>query len=85
MEIPEVYVYIVVGLYLVSMLFTAIVIGMLHKRLKRHKSAYDALVKLADVDNWGEVTFVSSRNGSPETYKTWVGRDNPQSMARKAL
>ena len=63
-------------------------IFMLQRKLHQNKQncewATGLTSRLAEDDNWGEITIMSSRNSEPTAYKTWIGEGNPQDLARRA-
>lgn len=61
---------------------------MLVRKLRQSKRSCEwatgLISRLADEDNWGEITVMSSRSDGAQVYKTWIGDGDPQDLAKRA-
>jgi hypothetical protein len=73
--------YVASGL-LALLAIVATVLYILRRRRMRNCTRW--ITMLAADNNWGEITIMSSRNNKPTVYKTWIGRGDPQDLAKRA-
>ncbi len=86
----EIYGIPLVVVILLAAVFVAhiVAITLLHRGLRKAKRNCEAstllIARLAEDENWGEITIMSSKDDEPRVYKTWVGDGDPQDLANRA-
>lgn len=76
---------VVLSVFTVANLVANIVLARKLKSAKRNCEWATGLIsRLAEDDNWGEITVMSSRSEGAQVYKTWIGDEDPQDLARRA-
>ena len=61
----------------------AVLLYKLRNAKKNCQATIGVMKKLADENNWGEITVMSSRSDGAQKYKTWIGDGDPQETAKK--